>query len=61
MEEKAFSLQTFQKQTLKIFPKDLTIVCNPQKPKVIHEISVASGEKEARVFKMEGYGEWESS
>lgn len=39
------------------------MVYNPVKPKIIHELVIAAdgGQSKERVFKVEGYGDWESS
>jgi hypothetical protein len=57
--EKAFELHTFSNKTMRVAASNMQVLYNPAKPKVVHEI-VFLEERKKNVFKIEGYGEWES-
>jgi hypothetical protein len=57
--ERAFELRTFSNQLLKVEAENVQVMYNPQKPKVVHQIALLN-QKKQNVFKIEGYGEWES-
>jgi hypothetical protein len=59
--EKAFVLQTFSNKVVKVGTEHMQVLYNPVKPKVVHEIVLMEEAKKKNVFKIEGYGEWESS
>lgn len=59
--ENLFHLQTYKNELLQVPVSKIQFKCNPQKPKIIHELVVVKEGEEGRVFKIEGYGEWESA
>ena len=58
--EKVFELHTFSNKMVRVGASNMEVVYKPAKPKVVHEIVLLSEENKKNVFKMEGYGEWES-
>lgn len=58
--EKAFELHTFSNRMVRVAASNMQVLYNPAKPKVVHEIVLLSEPSKKNVFKIEGYGEWES-
>lgn len=45
---------------IRVAASNIQVLYNPVKPKVVHEIAFLEEERKKNVFKIEGYGEWES-
>lgn len=57
----SFKMQTYTDEILTVPLQNMKVHYSKQKSKIVHQIEIVNDDNSKRAFKIEGYGEWESS